>query len=102
MPCKDGGQRIRLELEFEFPKGRRAGFVTAGIGAWLVMVPTLSKKSSWKMVKGSSEPGRRACLAIVASTLGVEFEFKELGRKSVAEPNQVLMKVLSSEAGHVM
>lgn len=58
-----GGLRIMLELELL--RGRLAGLVTVGIGAWLVMGPA-SNKSSWKICKGSLPPRKRVDLAIVA------------------------------------
>ena len=40
---------MRITFELELLSGRRAGLVTAGMGAWLVMGACLSKTSSRKM-----------------------------------------------------
>jgi hypothetical protein len=60
----EGGLRTTLALEL--PKGRREGFETDGIGAWLVMMAPSSSISSWKICRGSLEPAKRVGLAIVA------------------------------------
>jgi hypothetical protein len=59
-------------LELELLRGRRAGFVTVGIGAWLVIGPG-SNMSSWKICKGSFPPKKCVGLAILASQCVTSF-----------------------------
>lgn len=53
-------------LAFELVRGRRLGFETEGMGAWLVIGAEFSNMSSWKMCSGSFEAGKRVFLAILA------------------------------------
>ena len=55
---------FRTMLVAAFWRGRR-GFDAVGMGAWLIIGVELSKKSSWKMLRGSAFP-RRVGLAIMA------------------------------------
>lgn len=57
---------LKMTLEFELLKGRRAGFVTEGIGAWLVMGTPRSNMSSWNICSGSLGPENGVALAMMA------------------------------------
>ena len=57
---------LKMTLEFELLKGRRAGFVTEGMGAWLVMGTLRSNTSSWNMCSGSFGPENGVALAMMA------------------------------------
>jgi hypothetical protein len=69
MDAEEGGLKTRFP--FAEASGRRGGFATAGIGAWLIMGAALSKsKSSLNIWKGSCEPATLVGLAIAASVQG--------------------------------